>query len=282
MALLDALERQEGFTEVERLLADYIFEHAEDVAHMNIAELAAAAYTSKASIVRLCRKLGLDGYRTFRIELSSDLERHRLVRGDVDIDHPFLAGDDRRSVFAGVASVMKDAIDATYELLPPEEIGRVARALRRARHVLLYGVGDSRINCQAFANLMLKLGIPCIVADKDDDRLYADLVAGAGDVALFVSYSGDLLGRPFIREALASLDRCGATTVLISSGSAPAGIDLALRLPAGEARRAKIGTYYSQASIRFALNCLYAAVYALDYKGSAQIVEGPALASGNE
>lgn len=227
MALLDALERHEGFTEVKRLLADYIFEHAEDVAHMNIAELAAAAYTSKASIVRLCRKLGLDGYRTFRIELSSDLERHRLVRGDVDIDHPFLAGDDRRSVFAGGGE--------RYEG-------------RHRRHIRAPAPGRDR----------------------------------AGDVALFVNCSGDLLDRPFIRETLASLDRCGATTVLVSSGSAPAGIDLALRLPAGEARRAKIGTYYSQASIRFALNCLYAAVYALDYKGSARIVEGPAPASGNE
>lgn len=274
VAVLDALRRREGFTDVERSLADYILAHADDVSRMSIAELAEGAHASKASIVRLCRKLGLDGYRLFGVELSSDLERHRLVREDIDIDHPFLAGDDRQSVLSAVAGVMKDAIDATYELLRPADVERAARAMRRARHVLLYGIGDSQVNCQAFANLMLKLGIPCVVADKEDDRLYAELVAVPGDVALFVSYSGDLMDRPLMRETLATLKRRGAVAVLVSSGAAPAGVDVCLRLPTGEDRRAKIATYYSQACIRFTLNCLHAAVYALDYEGSAQMVEG--------
>ena len=35
----------------------------DEVTEMNIGTLSASAHTSNAAVVRLCRKLGLDGYR---------------------------------------------------------------------------------------------------------------------------------------------------------------------------------------------------------------------------
>ncbi|MDO4796506.1 MAG: hypothetical protein Q4A01_00625 [Coriobacteriales bacterium] len=77
MAVLERLRRQQGFTETEKVLADYVLAHADMMACMSISQLAEATYSSNASIVRLCRKVGIDGYRTFRMEVVSELERQR-------------------------------------------------------------------------------------------------------------------------------------------------------------------------------------------------------------
>lgn len=58
MALIDKLERQQDLTEAERELALYILSHADEVTGMGISELAERSFTSNATIVRLCRKLG--------------------------------------------------------------------------------------------------------------------------------------------------------------------------------------------------------------------------------
>lgn len=59
MQLIERLERQQDLTDAERELALFILAHTEDVSSMSIAELAESSFTSNATTVRLCRKLGL-------------------------------------------------------------------------------------------------------------------------------------------------------------------------------------------------------------------------------
>lgn len=81
MAVLDTLRRQKDFTSTEQALADYVLEHPDEVAEMSIASLSAATHTSNAAVVRFCKRLGIDGYRSFRIELARELEHVRAAQG---------------------------------------------------------------------------------------------------------------------------------------------------------------------------------------------------------
>ena len=56
MSLLSTIEYQNGFSDLEKKIADYLIEHKEDVIHMNLKELAEATYTSTATISRFCKK----------------------------------------------------------------------------------------------------------------------------------------------------------------------------------------------------------------------------------
>ena len=89
MTILEKLEAMEDFTYVERKIARYILEHKDDVGEMTISGLAAAAYSSNAAIIRLCRKLGAGGYREFRIQLVRDIERRQREQLPVDMNQPF-------------------------------------------------------------------------------------------------------------------------------------------------------------------------------------------------
>ena len=79
--LLEKLREEKQFTSHEKTVADYILEHLRQVPSMSAGELADASYTSKATVVRLCQKLGLTGYQEFKIRLVEEIsQKDRIGR----------------------------------------------------------------------------------------------------------------------------------------------------------------------------------------------------------
>lgn len=259
MAILDKLNRRQGFTETEQALADYILSHAELMGSMSISQLADATYSSNASIVRFCRKLGVDGYRTFRVEIASELERQRANTMNVNPDQPFVEGAGTRDIMSSIASLSRQAVDDTYAAISSAEIQRAARLVRQARHVVLYATGDTRVSIQGFSNLLLKLGIACIMGDQLGDNLIVSNFLGPQDVAFIVTYTGTLLTEA--DDGIRLLLSRGCRIVLITANERAAehlgNADCVTLLPRSETRYGRIATYYSQECIRFALNCIY-------------------------
>lgn len=60
-------------TPTERKLASFILQHADDVIHQTISELAAAAQVSIATVTRLAQNSGYSGYTQLRVLLAKDL-----------------------------------------------------------------------------------------------------------------------------------------------------------------------------------------------------------------
>ena len=266
MAVIEALERAEGFTNLEADLARYILDHADEVVEMRLGDLSKRAFVSTASIIRLCRKVGTNGYPDFRIALATELERGRITRRAVDANRPFAEGEDVRSVMANVAELTRAAVDACYAALEPRVVDQVARAIQKAGHVYFFARGDSQLSALSFANDLMKLGIRSTDAYGYGEIYSVAHSARRGDVVFVVTYSGQIL--PEVERFLPLFKERGARTVLISCAPKPLAIDLAVRLPAMEHRAGKAGTFYSQTCIRLALSSVYAQVYALDYASS--------------
>lgn len=268
MAILDALARKQNFTKTEEALADYMLHHAETVAGMNIGELAAAAYASNASIVRLCHKLGVDGYRDFRIQLAAELERLRSFEARTNPDIPFLENQSTRTIMNSIATLSKAAIDQCYGTVSSGSVQRAARLVLGARRVALFAIGDSEISCEAFANLMLKIGVVCYSANQHGDSLALSTMLGPTDVAIVVSYSGSLLGE--LEDEIDIVRQRGCGLVVVSADATIperlAGVSCFLQLPEGESIHHKIATYYAQTCIRYALDCVYGECFSLNYR----------------
>ena len=115
MAVLDALRRMQGFTNTEQDLARFILDNLDDVLQMNISDLSGATFTSTATVVRLCRKLGVSGYRDFRIALAGDVEQARSATFEVNPDFPFLEGSNTHDIIQSVSQLTKQAAEACEE-----------------------------------------------------------------------------------------------------------------------------------------------------------------------
>lgn len=74
MNLQKALTTRKDLSVSEKNLADYILEHRQQVLSLSVQALAKAAFVSPSTVVRLCQKLGLNGYAQFKIQLASDLQ----------------------------------------------------------------------------------------------------------------------------------------------------------------------------------------------------------------
>ncbi len=273
MPVIAGLQNAEGFTESERSLAGYILDHADEVAHMSITCLAERAYTSNASIIRLCRKLGVEGYRDFRIELATELERSRSSRVGVDVNHPFTSKENAAAIMGGLAAVLEEAIDASHSSVDPRAIDAAARLIRHSRRVYIFAIGDSRISAMAFANMLLKLGVHCIFADEYGETWANVSSVEPGDVGLWVSYSGKVVNSAVMQRVVQLFKERKCSMVWLSSAPKPLGMDVELRFPARELEHGKVATFYSQMCIRYLLNCLFGAIYALDYEGSISRVD---------
>lgn len=136
-----------------------------------------------------------------------------------------------------------------------------------ARRVALFAIGDSEISCEAFANLMLKIGVVCYSANQHGDSLALSTMLGPTDVAIVVSYSGSLLGE--LEDEIGVVQQRGCGLVVVSADATIperlAGVSCFLQLPEGESIHHKIATYYAQTCIRYALECVYGECFSLNY-----------------
>ena len=57
----EKLSEMDGFTDTEKELAGYIINHPDEISALSATELAERAFVSKASVSRMCKKLGAEG-----------------------------------------------------------------------------------------------------------------------------------------------------------------------------------------------------------------------------
>ena len=79
--IISKLEKKENFTNNENEIADYILKHLDEVHLLSAESLAKKAFVSKATVVRFCRKLGVEGYRDFQRSLDKEVEEMMKIKG---------------------------------------------------------------------------------------------------------------------------------------------------------------------------------------------------------
>lgn len=262
MEIIQKLSIQQGFTATEKALAGYILDHAEEMAGMNIAMLAQRSFTSNPTIIRLCHKLGMSGYKEFRLKFVAELEKQRFETSDVDINYPFGLRDAPATIMKKIAAISQQALDGCYASVSPEEVNRAARMLLNAENIYIFASGDTAISAIGFSNMLMKLGIHPIMANQYDESMAIACNATGKDVALIVSYSGTRVQA--IKKELRVMRRSGCRTILLTAADQIENMDLVIHFPAEERQFGKTAGYYSQMAIRYILNCLYGMIYMQD------------------
>ncbi len=77
------------FTETEKSVANYILEYPQNISDMSIRDLAQVTCTSTPTILRVCRKLGHEGFKEFKKDLLLELENEKHFFTRVDVSYPF-------------------------------------------------------------------------------------------------------------------------------------------------------------------------------------------------
>ncbi|WP_110588091.1 MurR/RpiR family transcriptional regulator [Microbacterium suaedae] len=205
----------------ERRVADVVLARSEEVMGWSTAELAAAADTSTATVIRACQSLGFRGFQHLRLELARSTPI--LARDSDDI----------------VTNTFDDSVDAVrlaQDSVDPGRIDAVADAMRGARRIVLVGNGFSGPPLQDFAMRLSTLGRAPEAPIDPLAQQFAARTLAAGDLCLALSYSGANVQT--LRACAAAADRGAIVAAVTSYARSPLGRIAELVVatgPAGEA-----------------------------------------------
>lgn len=180
-----------------------ILEGPDAVIHQSVSEVAQAADTSTATVVRCAQKLGYRGFHDLKLALAREQEplADPCVRAGTSLLY---------QVCEAGAQTIRDAA----ALVDPVEFDIVVDAIAGAGRALFVGVGTSSPLAQDAAYRFTTIGVPAEApADAHVQHVKASLVS-SGDVCVAVSHTGST------REILTTVNAAraaGATTVAITS-----------------------------------------------------------------
>ena len=186
--LLRLRETQSAMSGTEATIAQYICAHPEEAAHLTVRELADRTYSSPSSVVRLCRFVGFAGYKEFRQELL--LNVHSL--GETG-SHEEAKLDGTSSISDIIGSITRrniQCLEDTQYLLNVEEVTACVELIRKARTILLFGIGASLCVARDAYLKFLRVDKPCVLNDDWHSQLLQARNATREDVAIIFSYSG--------------------------------------------------------------------------------------------
>ena len=89
MSLIDNLSNEKLFTKSEIEVINFIKENPNLVLNMTIGELANQTFSSNTTIIRICKKLGFNGFRDFKIEYLRNIESLKYLNNETDFTLPF-------------------------------------------------------------------------------------------------------------------------------------------------------------------------------------------------
>ncbi|CUU55352.1 DNA-binding transcriptional regulator, MurR/RpiR family, contains HTH and SIS domains [Parafrankia irregularis] len=201
-----------GLIRSERRVAEVCLAQPDDVVQWSVAELAAAAGVSTATVVRACQHLGFRGFQHMRLELARQAGALSLrdARAPLPDDPPERVVD---AVFATAAEALTDA-------LGPLDRGALAPAvdlLVHANRLLLVGNGGSAPVAQDAALRFITIGRPAEAPTDSITQALAARLLAPTDVCMVITSSG--ANEPTLRAAEAAR-AAGAPVIAITSYSA--------------------------------------------------------------
>jgi DNA-binding MurR/RpiR family transcriptional regulator len=194
--------------DAERRVAELLLSSAGEAIHQSVGQLAGRAGVSPATVVRLSRRLGYEGFAALKIAIAQE-------SGSADqFGHPSPEVGSSAALHIQVMAADAQSIRRAAQSVDAAAFARAQRAITNAREVLFAGVGGSAALAALAAFRFSALGVR---ASAPADALTQHLRAGtlaADDVCVAISHTGE--SKDTIETATTAA-QTGATTVGITS-----------------------------------------------------------------
>ena len=191
---------QLALTSTETEILNWMEQHVNACLHMNLKDLSKELYTSNATIVRFCQKLGFRGFNEFRYQLRQQLKQENtsLLFSDDIITHSLALFRD---------NLEQQDFAALHE---------TADLLTSGQPVYIYGSGFSSLPAHYLHIVLSSLDYSCILVEWQ--KLLNTLISELSNdsVLLLIStHAEPLIYRPILETARKS----GVKTILLTSNS---------------------------------------------------------------
>lgn len=266
MNLFINLKENKELSKNERILADYILKHPEDVLKMSSKDLGKECFVSTATVYRLCDKLGLSGFSDLKIKITSSLDDYRKSNEDFNFDFPVNQFQTHYEIIQKIKEDYEQTLNLTANLFSLDQLRLIASAMEKAQIIDVYTSAGNINFALNFQFQMQEIGIQVNVpVDEYQQRLIA-ASSNANHLAIIITFGG----RGILSDILPRiLHKVKTPIVLISSYDytfKDLDPDYQLYISPYENHYKKISSFSTRLSILYILDVLYTCYFKLDYQ----------------
>ena len=266
MNLFINLKENKDLSKNERVLADYILKHPEDVLKMSSKDLGKVCFVSTATVYRLCDKLGLSGFSDLKIKITSSLDDYRKSNEDFNFDFPVNQFQTHYEIIQKIKEDYEQTLNLTANLFSLDQLRLIASAMEKAQIIDVYTSAGNINFALNFQFQMQEIGIQVNVSvDEYQQRLTA-ASSNENHLAIIITFGG----RGILSDILPRiLHKVKTPIVLISSYDytfKDFDPDYQLYISSYENHYKKISSFSTRLSILYILDVLYTCYFKLDYQ----------------
>ena len=203
--IIEQLKEQKNFTGNEVIIANYILRNMAAIQEMTAEELAKETFTSKASIIRLCKKLQVEGYRMFQRKLESELNEIYRISCLINKE-PIHANSTLKDIINTIPSIYETAIVNTKLLFDERKVKQVVDHLLPSRSIELYGAGICQTIARSAAFKFNTIGIESMAMDGINEHYIMMNRDQKNKAAILLTFTGS---NPYIVSCARYLRRSG-------------------------------------------------------------------------
>lgn len=260
MGIIDQIQQREDFTETEQEVIRYLMQNSGAMEQLTIRKVAEDTYSSNASVIRFCRKLGYQGFRAFKVAFVRELESRKYIVNDIDYSRPFNSQAPTAAIVNSIYSLHRESMDLMQSKLDIRALEQMVSCLLKSERIFLFGISDRKIALHSFMNRLLKIGFFPIMATENNEEGHTCSYITSKDCALFVTYSGAHFS---YRNCVKKLKKNHVPILLLTANpdcEVYRYSSFCICIPDLESKD-NIATYYSQFAFEYLLNLIYSLMY---------------------
>lgn len=271
MLIIEKLKLKEKMSDTEESIADFILGLGEELKKYSTRNIAESTYTSPATVVRLCKKLGFTGFDDFKEQFLKEIEYLDRQYGKIDANFPFQKNDTMMHAAYKISQLYEDTIKDSISLLHHDALQKAVNLLKYSQSIHIYSFGTALNLAESFKERMLKIGKNVIIANNMNYQLYEANCIPKGDVAILISYSGETEKIICVAEMC---KRKGIPIIAVSSFGENTLSKMAsckLTMSTKESMFYNIGDFSTHLSIHFILDVLYSTYFLTNYEKNYEV-----------
>ena len=248
-----------GYTTTEAKLADYILENKNEVINLSAQAMGEKTGSSAAAVVRFSKKVGYKGFTELKMELAKAGEDD-----DDQIDHILRENDTVEMIMKKTAGYKASVFDGTYKMINVNTLKKSIEALKNAKRIYVYGVGNSGIVADDLVQKFSRINVLAVHFTDSHVQLASSVGVQKDDVCIAISYRGNTRE---VNGAMKQAKENGATTIAITQfQKSPLSkiVDLPLYIPSEE-KDIRYGAIASRDAFFIVTDLLYLGVARGDF-----------------
>ncbi len=189
MSIFLKMKQIKDLSPSERQIVNFILKDPQKASAMGIVELAEETFTSSSTVMRVTKKLGMDSFTDFRLQLAkgvNDIDTTALFKYQDPIDVEDSMSDILDKVTSNnvraVLEVKKHNQIATFE--------KVVDMMTNAKQIDFYGSGVSNLICHDAMVKALRMGVPSTCYSFYSEMAMHALMCPVDNLAIILSYTG--------------------------------------------------------------------------------------------